>query len=125
MPEASECAFCVRVLPERAFLYETATCVAFLDAYPCAEGHTLIIPKRCVARVSALTETEWREMNDVCATIARSQPEQEWNIGINDGPLAGQTIKHVHMHMIPRYSGDVADPRGGIRWVKPEQACYW
>ncbi len=48
-----------------------------------------------------------------------------YNIGINDGAAAGQTVMHVHMHVIPRYRGDRPDPRGGIRWIIPEQADYW
>ena len=48
-----------------------------------------------------------------------------FNIGINDGPAAGQTVPHLHIHLIPRYAGDVADPRGGVRWVIPEKAKYW
>ena len=48
-----------------------------------------------------------------------------YNIGINDGPGAGQTVPHLHLHLMPRYSGDVADPRGGVRWIFPERADYW
>ena len=48
-----------------------------------------------------------------------------FNIGLNDGEAAGQTILHAHIHIIPRYSGDVADPRGGVRWIIPEKARYW
>ena len=48
-----------------------------------------------------------------------------YNIGINDGAAAGQTVMHAHMHVIPRYRGDRADPRGGIRWIIPEKADYW
>ncbi|MDX1812207.1 MAG: HIT domain-containing protein, partial [Gammaproteobacteria bacterium] len=48
-----------------------------------------------------------------------------YNIGINDGPAAGQTIPHLHIHLIPRYIGDCKDPRGGVRWVNPEKARYW
>ena len=48
-----------------------------------------------------------------------------YNIGINDGTAAGQTVGHVHIHLIPRYPGDLPDPRGGIRWVMPERADYW
>jgi diadenosine tetraphosphate (Ap4A) HIT family hydrolase len=48
-----------------------------------------------------------------------------YNIGINDGLAAGQTIAHMHLHLIPRYQGDVSDPRGGVRWVLPEKAKYW
>ena len=55
---------------------------------------------------------------------ARFHPDG-FNIGLNDGPAAGQTIAHAHIHVIPRYRGDVADPRGGIRWVLPDKAKYW
>jgi diadenosine tetraphosphate (Ap4A) HIT family hydrolase len=48
-----------------------------------------------------------------------------YNIGINDGPTAGQTVPHLHMHLIPRYKGDLTDPRGGVRWIIPEKAKYW
>ena len=48
-----------------------------------------------------------------------------YNVGINDGHAAGQTIPHVHIHLIPRYAGDQDDPRGGVRWVLPERAAYW
>ena len=48
-----------------------------------------------------------------------------FNIGINDGPAAGQTIAHLHIHLIPRYEGDLPDPRGGVRWIIPSKAKYW
>ncbi|MDV7390058.1 HIT domain-containing protein, partial [Arthrospira platensis SPKY1] len=48
-----------------------------------------------------------------------------YNIGINDGPAAGQTVPHLHIHLIPRYKGDLPDPRGGVRWVIPTKADYW
>ena len=48
-----------------------------------------------------------------------------YNIGINNGVAAGQTVMHLHIHLIPRYAGDRADPRGGVRWIIPEKAAYW
>ena len=48
-----------------------------------------------------------------------------FNVGLNDGPAAGQTVMHAHVHVIPRRAGDVADPRGGVRWVVPDKAAYW
>jgi diadenosine tetraphosphate (Ap4A) HIT family hydrolase len=57
--------------------------------------------------------------------LQRSHQPQGFNIGINDGPAAGQTVPHCHLHLIPRYEGDVDDPRGGVRWVLPEKARYW
>ena len=61
---------------------------------------------------------------------AQQQLQQEfrpdgYNIGINDGAAAGQTVVHLHVHLIPRYAGDRPDPRGGVRWVIPERADYW
>ena len=60
----------------------------------------------------------------------REQLQQEFkpdafNIGVNDGTAAGQTVLHAHVHVIPRYAGDVPDPRGGVRWIIPEKADYW
>ena len=62
--------------------------------------------------------------------IARAGVDAEfrpdgYNIGINDGPAAGQTVPHLHIHLIPRYAGDAEDPRGGVRWVMPGKARYW
>lgn len=48
-----------------------------------------------------------------------------YNVGINDGPAAGQTVPHLHIHLIPRYEGDQPDPRGGVRWIFPDKAAYW
>ena len=94
-----------------------------------SEGHTLIIPKRHVA---SWFEVSDREREDLFALLARAktgldqqtQPDA-YNIGINDGKAAGQTVAHLHIHLIPRYDQDVEDPRGGVRWVKPDQAVYW
>jgi diadenosine tetraphosphate (Ap4A) HIT family hydrolase len=50
---------------------------------------------------------------------------QGYNVGINDGPAAGQTVPHLHIHLIPRFTNDHPDPRGGVRWIIPEKADYW
>lgn len=57
--------------------------------------------------------------------IAKAHQPAGFNIGINDGVAAGQTVMHVHVHLIPRYTGDREDPRGGVRWVLPSKAIYW
>lgn len=69
---------------------------------------------------------------ELCAAITEAQRVIEqtfqpdgYNIGINSGQAAGQTVPHLHVHVIPRYSGDVDDPRGGVRWVIPSKADYW
>ena len=59
------------------------------------------------------------------AAIEKEQHPDSYTIGINDGLAAGQTVPHLHMHLIPRFKGDVPDPRGGVRWVIPDKAKYW
>lgn len=59
------------------------------------------------------------------SVLERDYSPDAYNIGINDGPAAGQTVYHLHIHLIPRYRGDVRDPRGGVRWVIPDKADYW
>ncbi len=102
--------------------------LALLDGYPISPGHTLIVPKRHIA---SLFEATLEEQQALLMTLneARSLLQQEYqpdgfNIGINDGEAAGQTVGHLHIHLIPRYRGDCADPRGGIRWLFPEKAEY-
>lgn len=72
---------------------------------------------------------EWLEFL-VLLDLAKQQLDAEfkpdgYNIGINDGPAAGQTVPHLHLHLIPRFGGDREDPRGGVRWILPEKADYW
>lgn len=97
------------------------------DAYPVSPGHTLIVPRRHVANLWDLTEEEYHELFAVARTLAKSAaPAPDgWNLGVNVGAAAGQTVWHVHLHLIPRRAGDTADPRGGVRWVVPEHAQYW
>lgn len=103
--------------------------VVIRDGYPVSVGHTLVIPRRHVGSFFELTVDEQGAMLRLLAD-ARGRLQQQlapasYNIGINDGPAAGQTVPHVHMHLIPRYEGDVQDPRGGVRWVIPGKARYW
>lgn len=64
-------------------------------------------------------------LNEVKSRLDAEFRPVAYNLGINDGTAAGQTVPHLHMHVIPRYAGDIADPRGGIRWVLPDGARYW
>ena len=101
------------------------------DKYPVSAGHSLLIVKRYVARFQELTTDEKsRLMTWVDWCIAHLehtlQPRPDgFNVGLNDGPAAGQTVQQFHLHVIPRYRGDVHDPRGGVRSVIPERAKYW
>jgi len=99
------------------------------DGYPISPGHTLIIPKQHVGSFFELSPAEVDAMLDLLRIAKRNLDTQfspdSYNIGINDGPQAGQTVPHVHMHLIPRYQGDVKDPRGGVRWLIADKADYW
>lgn len=121
------CPFCA--LPEERVLFRNDAAAAVRDAYPITPGHTLVIPVRHVASFFDATSSEREAMLSLLDT-ARKQLQDEfgpagYNIGINDGATAGQTIDHLHMHLIPRYPGDMPDPRGGVRWVIPDKADYW
>ncbi len=102
-----------------------------LDKYPVTPGHTLIIPRRLVQFLRELTAAElgrlmeWASWAERCAENALSPRPEGFNLGVNDGPAAGQTMPQFHLHVIPRYPGDVPDPRGGVRWVIPDKARYW
>ena len=102
---------------------------AIPDAFPIADGHTLVIPKRHVASLFDLTDEEQaavsRLVAQVRAKLMADMNPDGFNIGVNDGKAAGQTVMHAHVHIIPRRKGDSPDPRGGVRWIKPERAQYW
>lgn len=121
------CPFCM--LPAGRIVMANDLAVAIRDGFPVSRGHTLILPRRHVVSFFAVTETERNAMMALLdATKAGLDAEfrpDGYNLGINDGQAAGQTVPHLHMHLIPRYAGDTADPRGGIRWIFPEKARYW
>jgi diadenosine tetraphosphate (Ap4A) HIT family hydrolase len=99
------------------------------DAFPVTQGHTLIVPKRHVASLFDLPDEEqvalWKLVAQVRGKLASELQPDGFNVGVNDGPAAGQTVPHAHIHLIPRRMGDVADPRGGVRWIIPNKAAYW
>jgi diadenosine tetraphosphate (Ap4A) HIT family hydrolase len=113
---------------ERIWL-DTDTVIAVLDGFPISEGHSLVIPKHHVELLFDLPEDELMEVWSLVAKVRqllqkKYQPDG-FNIGVNEGQAAGQTIGHAHVHIIPRRAGDVLDPKGGIRWVIPAKAKYW
>lgn len=103
--------------------------LAVRDGYPVSRGHSLIVPRRHVGSVGEVSLDEQSAMlamlQRVKAMLDAELRPDGYNIGINDGAAAGQTVMHVHMHVIPRYRADRPDPRGGIRWIIPEKADYW
>ena len=125
--DTTNCPFC-HLSSEVEIISETDTCIAFFDGYPVSPGHALIIPKRHVASFFDLTDDEREAMNQVLFIVKQKLDERfkpdGYNIGINVGELAGQSIFHCHMHLIPRYKGDVANPKGGVRGVIPSKQNY-
>ena len=108
---------------------ERGLVAAFRDIFPVSEGHTLIAPLRHVGDFFDLTPEEeagvMALLRQTAAELREELSPAGFNVGVNVGYQAGQTIDHVHMHLIPRFEGDVEDPRGGIRWVIPDKAVYW
>jgi diadenosine tetraphosphate (Ap4A) HIT family hydrolase len=118
------------VEPERMVAWDRCY-VVIRDKYPLTEGHCLIIPRREAVRFQDLKPSEkgrllhWIGWTQIYLEGILVPPPDGFNMGINDGEAAGQTMGQFHFHVIPRYEGDVPDPRGGIRWVIPSKARYW
>lgn len=125
--DSTECVFCAASHPN--VLLEHSLAVVRRDGYPVSKGHCLIIPRRHVATFFDCTREERVAMMELLdkakSMIDCEHAPSGYNIGINNGAAAGQTVMHVHIHLIPRYAGDAADPRGGVRWVIPDKAAYW
>jgi diadenosine tetraphosphate (Ap4A) HIT family hydrolase len=121
------CPFC-SIPPERV-VAENDLALVIRDEFPVSPGHALIITRRHVASFFKITDDERSAMlmllDQEKADIDARWAPSSYNIGINDGAQAGQTVPHLHIHLIPRYPGDRVDPRGGVRWVLPEKADYW
>lgn len=115
-------------LNKQLWLNENDSAFALPDIYPVTKGHTLIVPKRVVISIFDLTETEvldcWRLLAAEKVRLEAALQPDGFNVGVNLGECAGQTIPHAHIHLIPRYRGDNPNPRGGIRAVIPNRADY-
>lgn len=125
--ERPNCPFC-NPEADRELIVESATSFAVFDKYPVTQGHALIIPKR---HCTNFFELSFKEQS-ACIFLANKVKEilnirfspNGFNLGINIGEKAGQTIEHAHIHLIPRYAGDVSNPQGGIRGVIPNKQQY-
>ena len=114
--------------PEAEKVLANELCYARWDKYPVSEGHLLIVPYRQVRTYfdAAPKEKEaiWALVEEAkCFLDARFHPDG-YNVGINVGEAAGQTVMHLHVHLIPRYAGDTEEPRGGVRGVIPSKQKY-
>lgn len=116
--------------PERVLAQDDLFAVV-RDKYPMTPGHTLIIPRRAVIRFKELSVAEktrlmaWVDWAQQHLQGTLVPAPDGFNLGVNDGPAAGQTVPQFHFHVIPRHAGDVPDPRGGIRWVIAAKARCW
>ncbi|GAB4533289.1 MAG: hypothetical protein Fur0018_22470 [Anaerolineales bacterium] len=129
LPHQSEddCPFCAPA-SDRDLLTESATIYAMFDKYPVSLGHTLVIPKQHTTDYFDLpsrTKTAiWLVVDRVKMLLSQRFHPDGFNVGINLGTVAGQTMPHVHIHVIPRYAGDVENPTGGVRNVIPNRGNY-
>ncbi|MFO8083173.1 MAG: HIT family protein [Desulfobacterales bacterium] len=123
-----ECIFCCDKIKDR-IVEGTDTFYAVKDGYPVTEGHLLVIPKRHVAEYFELSDAERREADNFMKCLYRNMVKNDptitgYNIGVNCGFSAGQSIFHLHYHLIPRRNGDTENPRGGVRGVIPGKRSY-
>jgi len=124
------CPFCKieRLINKDRIVYQDDTWIAIYDNYPVSEGHVLLIPKRHVETFFNLNMVELGSLGVTIGIIKmildkKFHPDG-YNIGANCGEAAGQTVMHCHIHIIPRYKGDMENPRGGVRGVIPEKQKY-
>jgi diadenosine tetraphosphate (Ap4A) HIT family hydrolase len=123
-----DCPFCDRLAGGEITAGEDLA-AAFPDGFPVSPGHTLVVPRRHVSDFFQLTAEEqgavWRLVASMKKRLDQERAPAGYNVGINVGAAGGQTVWHAHVHVIPRYPGDVEEPRGGVRWVIRARAPYW
>ncbi len=124
----TDCPFCYENVKER-ILDEYESVFAIEDGFPVSDHHLLILPKRHTEDYFSLTEVEKRDADlliEICRKLISEKDSSVtgFNIGMNCGESAGQTIFHCHIHLIPRRDGDTPEPRGGVRGVIPEKMGY-
>ena len=121
-----DCPFCDP--PESLVVASNDLARAVRDAYPVNPGHTLVVPCRHVASWFDISPDERSAMLNLVDEVRRLLEAERvpagYNIGVNIGEAAGQTVPHMHLHVIPRYAGDVDDPSGGVRFVIPARGNY-
>ncbi len=118
-----DCPFC-----GKASVFSASNTLVFYDRYPVSPGHMLVVPSRHFENYFEAKETEqqelWHTVSQVKDHLQRLYAPDGFNLGINAGRAAGQTVMHLHIHVIPRYRGDLEDPRGGVRGVIPSRQKY-
>ena len=123
-----KCVFCEEFIPKQKKVFENKLAIAYFDQFPVSKGHILIITKRHSQTFFDITAEEQKAMisllNKCKKYIDKLYNPDGYNVGLNCGEAAGQSVMHVHMHLIPRYKGDVENPKGGIRGVIPSKKNY-
>lgn len=127
--QKTDCLFCDYNNPERnTIILESDLAYARWDNYAVSNGHAEIVPKRHVESYFDLTDEELLSIYDLLKQVKKiidnKYHPDAYNIGVNDGEVAGRTIHHCHIHIIPRYIGDVENPRGGVRHIIPSKGNY-
>lgn len=119
------CIFCGS---KREPLAESLHSLAFLDRFPVSNGHALIVPRRHVLNIWEMTDEEYVDafmlVREVKKVLTERFKPEAFNVGVNCGEVAGQSVWHAHIHVIPRYAGDVPNPKGGVRNILPGKAKY-
>jgi diadenosine tetraphosphate (Ap4A) HIT family hydrolase len=127
MHQQAICPFCN--LEASRIILSSAYAIATYDIYPVSPGHCLIIPKRHITSFFDATREEQATLLSLLVEMQKILVNEYnpdgFNVGINVGEAAGQTVMHLHIHLIPRYAGDQSDPRGGVRRIFPDKAAYW
>lgn len=129
MHQDNKCLFCDIIKDTDKIVSQNSLAAAFRDSFPVTEGHTLIVPKRHIDDIFLITKDENSAMFELLIEIKQKlEIEYEavdgFNIGVNSGVSAGQTVAHCHVHLIPRRSGDIENPKGGIRGAIPPKRIF-
>ncbi len=123
-----DCIFCYKNINKNKILAETKNFYAIRDIYPVSNGHNLIIPKNHLNNFFELDTNLyfelWNFVSNIKNTLDIKHSPDGYNIGVNCGKAAGQTVFHLHIHLIPRYNGDIENPKGGVRGVIPDKRIY-
>lgn len=121
------CLFCH--IDRSKALVENETGFVVFDLHPVSNGHCLIIPEEHHPDYFSLSLKVRKGLDELLMGAKEHLDDcygpDGYNVGINNGSAAGQTVMHAHIHLIPRYLGDADDPRGGVRWIFPRRASYW
>jgi diadenosine tetraphosphate (Ap4A) HIT family hydrolase len=125
----NDCIFCRTLIEQKNIVLSNKCCFVIYDGFPVSAGHCLIIPRRHFGSFFEATKKELNSIHDLMKIMQRTLSAEDknidgFNIGVNSGQSAGQTVMHLHVHLIPRRTGDIENPKGGVRGVIPAKMKY-